>query len=779
VVAPTSRGSVRTDRVRLAGILVLATLAFLALFATAYATRPTLTLNLAGDSRATLRDFYAVEHFDALSWVWTHPRAELSLPNLDRGVAWRWSSRVLLNRPTDIPSTVLRIAIDDVVAFEGIVTHDSQLDFVVPPVRGLTGLTLTFDTSPVFVPGSGDPRELGVALASVSLSAERGSAPKTDVLLYGLLAMGAIWVAFIVQRLRPAAILAGLLAATIGHAWLLMRDVTVHGPYPSTVVILAAGIWLGIALFARVVDSLPVALSKILPETKTRAGLFPAQLSRRVLDSIPELLLSPTRRFLTGAAYVLPVLLVINAAGFWGHGVIDEEAMFFVLNYLADRPLIARIFDPLLNDWGAYQAREVSYVFDLIDARVFASLLDRGVLFFIPLSGVLGLVAVGAVHMWGSRKVLRLDGVTASLLLSLFLSCIVTQASTAIFYRSSKIALSVALLAFLFHLTSLVRATGETRRASLPRLVVLFLLGLVMSITDRQGFFYLACATAIVTGLWMAAHLRGAAVRTSHARILATSLGALAGATLYNRVMAPAVIRWANGYSPGFEYQQLDLAGLLDATLVDQAWTMFQAQASFFFGNLPFALLGLVAAIAWVASVSRSRMHSHGGGTTVTTLLTDDRLLVTLGSASALVVLLALMILRHPPVYSIPDHAFWYYTLTLHVVFLFGLSLAITALGRPGHIRGKGLIRAVLVAMIVGNVSHYTDQRRTVTDSGRFGNQSERSRRMVEGYEAASDAGTGRILDPASSGPYLAEVDHDEEHFLERVQIAHAKLTGR
>jgi hypothetical protein len=81
--------------------------------------------------------------------------------------------------------------------------------------------------------------------------------------------------------------------------------------------------------------------------------------------------------------------------------------------------------------------------------------------------------------------------------------------------------------------------------------------------------------------------------------------------------------------------------------------------------------------------------------------------------------------------------------------------------------------------MIVGNVSYYTDQRRTVTDSGRFGNQYERSRRMVEGYEAASDAGTGRILDPASSGPYLAEVDHDEEHFLERVQIAHAKLTGR
>ena len=375
---------------RHAGVLLLGALAFLGLFASAHATRPTLSLDLDGDSRATLRDFYAVERLDGLSWVWTRPRAELSLPNLDRGVAWQWSSRVLLHRPSDIAPTVLRITIDDVVAFEQIVVHDSEVEFVVPEALGLTGVVLTFDTTPAFVPGAGDPRELGVALSSVSLGAERGTAPKTEALFFGLLAMGAIGAAFIVQRLRPDAILAGLLAATIGHAWLLMRDVTVHGLYPSTAVIIAAGTWLGIAVFARVVDSLPAALSKILPDAMIRAlrrlWLVPAQFYTRVLDSIPESLPSPAQRLLTSAAYVLPVLLVINATGFWGRGVIDEEAMFFVLNYLADRPLIATIFDPLLNDWGAYQARELSYVFDLIDARVFASLLDQSVLLFVPLT---------------------------------------------------------------------------------------------------------------------------------------------------------------------------------------------------------------------------------------------------------------------------------------------------------------------------------------------------------------------------------------------------------
>src|SRR5438128_4191646 len=87
---------------------------------------------------------------------------------------------------------------------------------------------------------------------------------------------------------------------------------------------------------------------------------------------------------------------------------------------LQNRPFFAQIFDPQINDWGAYQARKLSYVFDLIDARVFAALLDHHVLVFVPLSGVLGLSALSAVYFWGARRVLALNGVMASMLLSLF-----------------------------------------------------------------------------------------------------------------------------------------------------------------------------------------------------------------------------------------------------------------------------------------------------------------------------------------------------------------------
>src|SRR6266404_7776137 len=163
------------------------------------------------------------------------------------------------------------------------------------------------------------------------------------------------------------------------------------------------------------------------------------------------------RRALVAVAFLLPIALLANAVTFWGRRIIDSEAMEFVLNYLQKRPFLAQIFDPQINDWGAYQARELSYVFDLIDARTFAALLDRHLLIFVPLSAVLGLIAVSAIYFWGARKILGLNGVTICMLLSLFLSCIVVQASTPILYRSSKIILSAALLAFLFYLWRLLK----------------------------------------------------------------------------------------------------------------------------------------------------------------------------------------------------------------------------------------------------------------------------------------------------------------------------------
>ena len=491
------------------------------------------------------------------------------------------------------------------------------------------------------------------------------------------------------------------------------------------------------------------------------------------------------KRALVVAAYVLPAALVLHAIAFWGHGIVDKEALTFIVNYLAERSLLAMIFDPRLNDWGLYQARELSYVFDFVDARMFAALLDRDILLFVPVSGAVGLISVAAIYLHGARKVLRLDGLTASLLLSLFLSCIVTQASTGILYRSSKIVLSVALLAFLFRLAFLLRAgNGErTRRASGWSLLGLFLLGLVMSVSDRQGFYYLVMATSIVSALWLTSAIRHARPRTNHPRVIVASVAAIAVATLYNNAIAPRIILWTNGYRPDFEYQQLPLLALFNWTLAGQAFVMFRAQVGYLFGNMPFVAVCALSVIYCAGAAWRTQ--SARTAFSVGALLPGDLLIVSLASSASLVLLIALMILRHPPVFSIPDHSFWYYTLTIHVVLLFGVTLGLNDLSRQGEIWGKSVIWLLLLAMIANNVRHYPEQREIMINSAQwFKSQYAHSQRFLNDFEAMEGRSPWGERSPRSwlrvnPRGAVVELPIQEQGFLDGVLAAHATLTHR
>jgi hypothetical protein len=472
--------------------------------------------------------------------------------------------------------------------------------------------------------------------------------------------------------------------------------------------------------------------------------------------------------FFAAAGYALPLLLIFHSIGFWGRGIVDQEGEGFVLNYLAKRPLFATIFDPRLTEYGSFQARELSYLFDYVDARVFAALLDRHVLSFIPVSGALGIIAAAAIYLYGSRKVLRLDGITAGLLLSVFLSSIVTQASTAVLYRSAKIVLTVALLAFLFQLTYLLRENG-TRRRSVGQLASLFLLGFVMSVSDRQGFFYLVTATGIVAILWMKQDIQAGHSQSRYRWVVATGVCAIATAILYNNLLAPVIIRWTNGYGPDFSYQHIPFSRL-DWTLTQHAFQMFTAQVSFFFGNAPFIV---VCAVGLAFGVGSNRR-----------LLASDALLVLLASSAALVGLLGLMIMRHPPVYTIPDHALWYYTLTMQAVLLFGATLCVSQANgaRDG---GRNLVVYVLLMlMIVSNVLHYEAQRKVMIDSMEWlGSQyvsSQSLSRQFEATEGGESAGASSRswirLGPAGA---TAELPIQQTDFLEIVRVAHATLVGR
>jgi hypothetical protein len=471
------------------------------------------------------------------------------------------------------------------------------------------------------------------------------------------------------------------------------------------------------------------------------------------------------RPVLIATAYCLPVLFMAHSIVFWGRGVIDMEAISLVPHYLDSRSFLAQIFDPNSNDARLYQARELSYFFDLIDARVFAALLNAGILLFVPLSGVIGLISLSAIYFWGARTVLRLKGETASLLLTLFLSSIVIQASTSIFYRSSKIVMSVMLITFLFYLLYLLR---DELRGSAPLLkwVGLFLLGFVMSLCDRQGFFYLVSTTIFILIVWLIAIAKKKDKRQNRYLLaFLVSVCAVGASALYNHLLAPHIIYFINGYWPNFFYQRLSLTDLLDPTLPGKAWDMFRRQVSYFSGNIPFTVLCLIGGIAWLRRIWKQRGVK----------LTDSGfqiLLVAAFSSVMLVALLVVMIARHAPIYEIPDHSFWYYTLSIHVVILFVVSVCLSWLEQHQRLRRKSAFYLVLLILIASNTWHYPEQRQTMIHSTEwFGYQYQQSQMLVQQF-ATSPPQHGP-LPPDSNLWYMDQ----RQRFLQTVQLLHDERT--
>jgi hypothetical protein len=173
---------------------------------------------------------------------------------------------------------------------------------------------------------------------------------------------------------------------------------------------------------------------------------------------------------LTRASLVLLVLGHIAAPiYFWDGGLIEPEATHFVRQYLDGRSLVQKVFDPHGNDIGTYQARELSYFFDAVDARVLEALVARSVMLFVPFSALLASFLTTIVFFVGGRKVApELRPVTATLILLLYLSNHVYVVTTALYYRSTKPLLAPVLLATLFYLTYVLtrspRGTAEARQ---------------------------------------------------------------------------------------------------------------------------------------------------------------------------------------------------------------------------------------------------------------------------------------------------------------------------
>jgi hypothetical protein len=389
------------------------------------------------------------------------------------------------------------------------------------------------------------------------------------------------------------------------------------------------------------------------------------------------------------ALLLLQLGFVACVVGYWQGGVLDTEATLFVTNYLDERPFLRQIFDPEGNDFANYQARELSYVLDWADARTLDALFRHGVVLLVPLSSLVGSVALLVVLPWAARTAFPgLPGTTAGLALLVYLSHFIYLSSAGLFYRSAKMVLVPLLIA----LAALVIRTArhgepDARGRRVLHAAGLFALGCVASLLDRQGFFEVAAIAALLA----VALVLGRRVRATFAALA----GAAALATAYDLWLAPALIRRLNGYRPTFLYQELDLHKLLHKPVrLEQATELLASYTQTLLGGLPAALavaFVVLVAVLWLRRPGPRRPRS-----------------LALAAAAAVLaahgLMLVLMIHRHKPMYSLPDHRLCYYPLGFQGALLFGmcglLALVVDVWGRAGRLAANGALALIVVANV-------------------------------------------------------------------------------
>lgn len=407
---------------------------------------------------------------------------------------------------------------------------------------------------------------------------------------------------------------------------------------------------------------------------------------------------------MTGVPLIIGLVL---PALFWDQGCVEREATTFIRQYTADRPLLATVFDPHLNDLGTYQARELSYFFDLIDARAYApltALLGAG--FTIPLSALVSSLVMVLTFLVGARRTMpQVDRLTTAALLLCLVTSFGFVSTMGLFYRSAKPMLAAVLVVWLFVVRGVQQRRDRSGGHATPPITLsaalVFTLTLVAGLLDRQGFFCAVAAAAL-----LALHYRWTAQLRD---VLVASVTAVIVLQVYNLLVAPLTIHAVNGYWPDFSYQMIPTRELLrlPSHVLRAVALLFQNTALLFGGSL---IVGALLAL-WGLIVASQSVAWPAGARTWSGMLVwlrrdaPGRLLVYgLLVLAAQVLLFALMIARHGYVYRWIDHRYWYYPIPYLVVAVFGALLVLNAqLPRLGD-RDRRWLPVALLVLAAGNV---------------------------------------------------------------------------
>ena len=398
-----------------------------------------------------------------------------------------------------------------------------------------------------------------------------------------------------------------------------------------------------------------------------------------------------TRRLWTvGTIFVAAVMIAIFAIGECGSFVHAESTGFLRVYNDYTRSVWHIIFDPLLTDWNSYQARELSYLVDCLDARFIYLCARLGMTHFYSLSAMVMLL----VCVWLQQYFLERDFRTLPpWLCSLFSLAFVASPACRnfVFFRSAKplTAVAATILCFAAWHLFLRRDLRERNTGTWTLLAAALFLA---PLADRQGAFLSSCFAGMC-GVTLAA-AAFAPVReffriSDEAMRKLRIAGVLGGAAtifaaLYNMYFAPALIHALNGYYPSFEFQNIGGGGAFNFS---GGGLFLLANLGFFFeriyGLAAFCsglLFVLLWAIFWIDRVRKEPRRLPGA-------------LLTFGCLAAMLLCANLMTYRHH--LMLRDdviHGAYFQPMAAVLVFLAALA-AVCA--------GSRLLNRVLAAMLI------------------------------------------------------------------------------
>src|SRR3954471_1231607 len=200
----------------------------------------------------------------------------------------------------------------------------------------------------------------------------------------------------------------------------------------------------------------------------------------------------------TFLAVCLLSVVVLSSIVAHSRGYLQVEADLYLVDHLSDRSFISKVLSPHLNDATQYQARELSYVFDYVDAQFIYLCTTLREPHFLSVTNYLLLFVLSMVHWTRSVHYLKVDPLSALFCLLLFWTapCIFFSG---VYVRTAKPATSLFVLLLAWQVIPALRGNSEhsqthsLSRASGSLWLQTFILTLLACFTDPQGRFLAAC----------------------------------------------------------------------------------------------------------------------------------------------------------------------------------------------------------------------------------------------------------------------------------------------